>query len=72
MVVAVHHHMEAEDMAEDMEVAAMEIHLDLAASLPGGRHHYRTRGGSLPSILEEFFLARCSPATRPQCSIVSR
>ena len=40
----VHHHMEAGAgaMAADTEVAATGIHLDLEASLPGGRCHYRT------------------------------
>ena len=44
MVVVARHHMEAEDIAVATEVATMEIHLDLVASLPGGKCHHRTLG----------------------------
>ena len=71
-VVAVHHHMAAEDMAVAGEVAATGIHPDLAGSLPGGRCHYRTGGDSPPSMLEKNDLARRNLITWPQCSIISR
>lgn len=49
--VAVHHHMEveAEAMAAVTEVAVTGIHLDLEASLPGGRCHHRTLGATFPN-----------------------
>ena len=56
-VVVVHHHMAAEVMAAAGEVAATGIRLDPADSLPGGRWHYRIRGDSPPSTLEETDLA---------------
>ena len=39
---------EAEAIAAVTEVAATGIHLDLEASLPGGRCHYRTLGATFP------------------------
>lgn len=40
---------EVEAMAAVTEVAATGIHLDLEASLPGGRCHYRTLGATFPN-----------------------
>ena len=58
---------EAEAMA-----AVTGIHLDLEASLPGGRCHYRTLGATFPNYQGKNVLARSSPGAWLVCSITSR